>query len=82
MAGNLAAFREHRSADLRKLAEEHLQHEYVFDELLDERTTVLTFTAWINPIVTSYALQEVRSLHMPRLALSLALDWVSTVPSD
>ncbi|KAF2653396.1 hypothetical protein K491DRAFT_603009 [Lophiostoma macrostomum CBS 122681] len=27
MAGNLAAFREHRSADLRKLAEEHLQHD-------------------------------------------------------
>ncbi len=29
MAESLAAFRDGRSKDLRQLAEEHLQHEYV-----------------------------------------------------
>lgn len=29
MSESLAAFRDRRSAELRRLAEEHLQHEYV-----------------------------------------------------
>jgi hypothetical protein len=82
MAENLAAFREHRSADLRKLAEEHLQHEYVLNKLHNERRIVLTFTAWINPIGISCAPLEGRSLLMQRLALWSALDLVSTAPFD
>jgi len=34
MAESLAAFRDRRSKDLRKLAEEHFQHEY--DEVVAE----------------------------------------------
>jgi len=48
MSESLAAFRDRRSKDLRQLAEEHLQHEYVREALRNPMASSLTHTHSLN----------------------------------
>jgi len=47
MSGSLAAFRNQRGDELKKLAEEHLQHEYVYETI---ELTSVAYTTQLEPV--------------------------------